>query len=252
MSKRISVVERPSHDSIPEANEQPSPRRSISNPDYRPQRSPKPARTTQPPAISTASKPNPTKSSVPPSPARQRVSKPIPNPRIPQQSLDAAAQLLASRPSDLSRRPVPVPGPVDHQIGGPSSPPITPERRPRLTTEIPPSARAGASASATSATNGYTSLAVPLLPRRTATAPALSLDNRSRPRRHTNASTKDISISNPILDHGQPILSSVMLARIPHFQTVEATKNMSPFKNPAAKPIPTRDFQVHTKRLSTG
>ena len=255
MSKRVSVVEPPSHDSIPEANELPSPRRSHSNsnPDHLPQRSPKPVRTTQTPAISTASsKPSPTKSSVPPSPARQRVSKPIPNPRIPQQSLDAAAQLLASRPSDLSNRPVPVPGPVDHQnqIGRPSTSPITPERRPRLTTELPPSARPSVSAGASP--SGYTSLAVPPIPRRTVTAPALSLDNRARPRRHTNASTKDISISNPILDHGQPILSSVMLVCIPHFQAPEATKNMSPFKNPATKPIPTRDFQVHTKRLSTG
>ncbi len=151
MSKRVSVVEPPSHDSIPEANELPAPRRSHShsNPDqHHSQRPPKPVRTTKPPALSTtptaaATAAAASKSSVPPSPARQRVSKPISNPRLPQQSLDAAAQLLASRPSDVSvsRRPA-VPGPVqvDYQIGRPSSSrsPITPERRPRLTTEIPP------------------------------------------------------------------------------------------------------------------
>ena len=202
MSKRVSVVEPPLHDSIPEANEHPTPtpRRSHSNPDHHhhPQRPPKPVRTTKPPALSTTPTPAAaSKTSVPPSPARQRVSKPISNPRLPQQSLDAAAQLLASRPSDLSRRPA-VPGPVDHQIGRPSI--TTPERRPRLTTEIPP-ATATASASAAAA-NGYTSLAVPPLPRRTATAPAE--DGRTRLRRHTNASTRDITISSPILDHGQP------------------------------------------------
>ena len=240
MSKRVSVVEPPSHDSIPEASELPSPRRSHSNPDHHPQRSPKPARTAQPPAISTASKPSPTKSSVPPSPARQRVSKQIPNPRIPQQSLDAAAQLLlASRPSDLSRRPVPVPGPEDHQIGGPSSSPITPERRPRLTTEIPPSARAGASASASttaSATN------VPPLPRRTATAPALSLDNRTRPRRHTNASTKDISISNPILDHGQPIPFFSHAGLYPSFQNPRCHKEHESLQEPGYQTHPNSGF----------
>ena len=259
MSRRVSVVEPPLHDSIPEADEQPTPtpRRSHSNPDHRhPQRPPKPVRTTKPPALSTTPTPAataaaPSKPSVPPSPARQRVSKPIPNPRLPQQqqSLDAAAQLLASRPSDLSRRPA-VPGPVDHQIGRPSF--TTPERRPRLTTEIPPAtATASASAGAT-APNGYTSLAVPLLPRRTATAPAE--DGRTRLRRHTNASTKDITISSPILNHGQPYPRSSfkIMACIPHLKALDATKNMSPFKNPNGKPIPTRDFHVHTKRLSTG
>ena len=193
MSKRVSVVEPPSQESIPEANEldQQTPRRSHSNRDHL-----KPVRT-EAPGVPSPSNANSPKSSVPPSPARPRASSAISNPRTPQQSLDAAAQIVASRPSDVSRKHVP--GPInhthDHHIG--------PERRPRLTTEIQiPSSATPATATPTAAkANGNISPAVPPLPRRTATAPAFPLDKRTRPRRPTNTSTKDIS--SPILDPGQ-------------------------------------------------
>jgi len=183
MSKRGSVVEPSSQETIPEANEQPTPRRSQSSPLK---------------SLRTEASTQSSKSSGPPSPPRQRTSTAISNPRVPQQSLDAAAQMLASRPSNVGRRSTsanqpPVPGPVHHQIGRTSSSSPMTERRPRLTTEIPASATAA---------NGNTSLAVSPPPRRTATAPALPVERRTRPRRHTNASTKDIS--SPILDHGQP------------------------------------------------
>lgn len=216
MSKRASLIEpssqpsQPSQESIPEANEneRPTPRRSHTNLSQRPKtlrtepsiQSTAPARRV--PALSStsspASKQNGAKSSVPPSPTRQRASTTIANPRVPQQSLDAAAHMLASRPSDVGRQPAsanvpPVPGPMLHN-GGPSASPIA-ERRARLTTELP-------LPSSATAANGNTSLAAPPFPRRTATAPALPGEKRTRPRRHTNASTKDIS--SPILDPGQP------------------------------------------------
>lgn len=200
MSRRTSAGDPPSQEKSPEAKQRPTSRRSQTNLSQ-PQRPPKSLRTEAPaqsgvPAlsISPASRANATKSSVPPSPTRPRASSTMANPRVPQQSLDAAAQMLASRPSDVGRQSVSASGP-SYQNGGPSASPMF-ERRPRLTTEIPSSAAAA---------NGNTSLAVPPLPRRTATAPASPVDNRARPRRHTNASTKDIS--SPVLDHGQPTLS---------------------------------------------
>ena len=204
MSRRTSVGDPPpSQEKSPEAKQRTTSRRSQTNLSQ-PQRPPKSVRTEAPaqssvPAlsISPASRANATKSSVPPSPTRPRASSTMANPRVPQQSLDAAAQMLASRPSDVGRQSVSTPGPSPggYQNGGPSASPMF-ERRPRLTTEIP---------SSSAAATGNTSLAVPPLPRRTATAPASPVDNRTRPRRHTNASTKDIS--SPVLDHGQPTLS---------------------------------------------
>lgn len=248
MSKRTSAGEPPSQETSPGAKERPTSRRS--QPDLsQPQRPARSVRTEAPAqalSISPTSKANGTKSSGPPSPTRPRASSTMANPRVPQQSLDAAAQMLASRPSDVvGRRSVsanlpPGPSSVGHQNGGPSSSPIL-ERRGRLTTEIPSSATAA---------NGNTSLAVPPLPRRTATAPASPVEKRARPRRHTNASTKDIS--SPVLDHGQATISFWMPAYFPYFKALDATKNMCPIKNAAGKPIPTRDFQVQTKRLSTG
>lgn len=210
MSKRVSVVEPPSQESIPEANEldQQTPRRSHSNRDHL-----IPVRT-EAPGVPSPSSANSPKSSVPPSPARPRASSAISNPRTPQQSLDAAAQIVASRPSDVSRKPVP-----GHHIGHPSSSPITPDRRPRLTTEIQiPLSASPATAPPTAASgsgNGNTSPAVPLIPRRTATAPAFPLDKRTRPRRQTNTSIKDIS--SPILDHGQPTFPFSLLSCWPVF-----------------------------------
>jgi len=249
MSKRTSLAEPPSQATIPEAKERPTPRRSQTNLSQG-QRPPIKTVRTEAPALSispASSKTSGAKSSVPPSPTR-RASSTMANPRVPQQSLDAAAQLLAPRPSDVgSRQPISAIVPpvrsssVDHQNGRPSVSPMS-EKRPRLTTEIP--------SSATTSGNGNTSLAVPPLPRRTATAPASPVEKWTRPRRHTNASTKDIS--SPVLDHGQPASFSWMPVCFPHFIALDATKNMCPIKKAAGKPIPTRDFQVQTKRLSTG
>jgi hypothetical protein len=199
MSKRASVVQ-PSQEISSDATERPIPRRSQTDLSQA-QRHAKTVRTSpgQAPTKSGAlalSAANGTKSSGPPSPTRPRASSTMANPRVPQQSLDAAAQMLAPRPSDVGRQAAassnsPLgPSSVDHQNASSSVSPMT-ERRPRMTTELP---RSAAPANALAA--------VPPSPRRTTTAPALPpMDKRTRSRRHTNASTKDIS--SPILDPGQ-------------------------------------------------